>query len=111
MKCNNLNHIDYKYLQGSNDPWFCISCCHEMFPLGTLTNKNFLSMMMVNSSPTTIRNDFDTNNINSTSLVSNRPANISLLFNQFNNFSPDQKNEPGNVVNSNYYDIDLFQTF
>ena len=26
MICNNLNYIDYKYLQGSNDPWFCISC-------------------------------------------------------------------------------------
>ena len=25
MKCNYLNHIThYKYLQGSNDPWFCI---------------------------------------------------------------------------------------
>ena len=53
-KCNNLNHIDYKYLQGSNDLWFCISCCNEIFPFGTLANKNFLSMMMVNSSPTII---------------------------------------------------------
>ena len=35
MKCNNLNHINYKYLQGSNDPWFCISCCNEIFPFGT----------------------------------------------------------------------------
>ena len=26
MKCNKLNHIDYKYLQGSNDPWYCLSC-------------------------------------------------------------------------------------
>ena len=33
-------------------------------------------------------------------------ANLSLLFNQFNNFSPEQKNEPKNVVNSDYYDID-----
>ena len=38
-KCNNLNHIDYKYLQGSSDPWFCISCCNEIFPFGILTNK------------------------------------------------------------------------
>ena len=42
MKCNNLNHIDYKYLPGSKDPWFYISCCNEIFPFGTLANKNFL---------------------------------------------------------------------
>ena len=44
IKCNKLNHIDYKYLQGSNDRWYCISCCDEIFPFGTLTNKNFLSL-------------------------------------------------------------------
>ena len=69
MKCNNLNHVDYKYLQGSNDPWFCNSCCNEIFPFGTLANKNFLSMMVVNSSPTTIKNnDVDATNVNRTSL-------------------------------------------
>ena len=36
MKCNNLNRIDYEYLQGSNDPWFCISCCNEIFPISYL---------------------------------------------------------------------------
>ena len=83
-----MNHTDYKYLQGSNDPWFCISCCNKIFPFGTLANKNFLSMMMVNSSPTTIKNNYvDANNINSTSLVLKLSANLSLLFNQFNNFS------------------------
>ena len=67
--------------------------------------------MMVNSSPTTIKNnDVDATNINSTSLVLKISANLSLLFNQFNNFSPEQTNEPENVVNSNYYDIDQFQT-
>ena len=93
MKHNNLNHIDYKYLQGSNDAWFCISCCNENFPFGTLANKNFLSMMMVNASPTTNKNnDADPTNINSTSLVLKPSANLSLLFNQFNNISPEQKN-------------------
>ena len=70
MKCNSLNHTDYKYLQGSNDPCFCTSCCNEIFPFGTLANKNFLSVMMVNSSPSTIKsNDVDTADINSTSLL------------------------------------------
>ena len=62
---------------------------------------------MVNSSPTTIKNNHvDATNINSTFLVLKPSANLSLLFNQFNNFSAEQKNEPENVVNSNYYDID-----
>ena len=36
--------------------------------------------------------------------------NLSLLFNRFNNFSPEHKDEPENVVNSDYYDIDQIQT-
>ena len=36
-------------------------------------------------------------------------ANLSFLFNRFNNFFPEHKNEPENVVNSNYYDIDQIQ--
>ena len=36
--------------------------------------------------------------------------NLSLLFNQFNNFFPGHKNEHENLVNSNYFDIDQIQT-
>ena len=43
MKCNDLNFIDYKFLQNSNDPWFCISCCSEISPFSTVKNKNFIS--------------------------------------------------------------------
>ena len=42
IKCNKLNLIDYKYLQGSNEPWYCLSCCRKVFPFGTLANKNFI---------------------------------------------------------------------
>ena len=38
-ECNKLNYIDYKYLQEFNDLWYCISCCDEILPFGTLTNK------------------------------------------------------------------------
>ena len=31
LKCNKLNHIDYKYLQGSSDPWFCLYCCISLY--------------------------------------------------------------------------------
>ena len=40
IKCNDLNYIDYKFLQNSNDPWFCISRCSEIFPFNTVKNKN-----------------------------------------------------------------------
>ena len=33
----------------SNDSWYCILCCDEIFPFGTLANKNFLSLL--NSHP------------------------------------------------------------
>ena len=67
-------------------------------------------MMMVNSNPTTFeKNDVDANNSNSTSLIVKPSANLYLLFNRFNNFSPEQKNGPENVVNSDYYDNKQFQ--
>ena len=50
MKCNKLNHIDYKYLQGSNDPWYCLSCCSNIFPFGTQTNKDFISSITTTNS-------------------------------------------------------------
>ena len=55
--------------------------------------------MTVNSTPPTIKsNDVDDNNINTTFLVLEPSSNLSLLLNQFNNFSPEQKNGPENVV-------------
>ena len=57
--------------------------------------------MIENPNSTTIKNnDVDATNNNSTSLV----------FNQFDNFSPEQKHGPENTVNSNYYGTDQFQT-
>lgn len=65
-------------------------------------------MAVINSSRTTVKNS-DANDINSTSLALKPSENLSLLFNQFKNFSPEQKNQLENVVNSKYYDIDQFQ--
>ena len=41
MECD-LIHIDYKYLQGTNNPSFCTSCCNEIFPFGTANKIFFL---------------------------------------------------------------------
>ena len=113
VNCNKLNQIDYKYIQGSNDPWYCISCCDEILPFGTLTNKNFLSM--VKPPPVPDDSDCFTNSsdayISKNSSLSLKPSsNLSLFFNQIINSSPEQKTDPENVVNSNYYDIDQLQT-
>ena len=43
IKCNDLNYNDYKFLQNSNDPWFCISCCSENFPFNTVKITNSVS--------------------------------------------------------------------
>ena len=68
-------------------------------------------MMMLISRPTTIKsNNVVANNIKSTSLVLKPSANLSLLFNPFNYFSTEQENESKNAANSDYYDIDQFQT-
>lgn len=65
-------------------------------------------MAVINSSRTTVKNS-DANDINSNSLALKPSENLSLLFNQFKNFSPKQKNQLENVVNSKYYDIDQFE--
>ena len=42
IKCNNLNYSDYRYLQNSNESWYCIECCSTIFPFNSLSsNKNF----------------------------------------------------------------------
>ena len=46
IKCNDLNYIDYKHLQNSSDPWFCISCCSEIFLFCTV-KKKLLSLISV----------------------------------------------------------------
>ena len=38
------------------------------------------------------------------------PSDLALLYNQFNNTSPEKSNKYANVANSKYYDIDQIQT-
>ena len=41
IKCNDLNFLDLQYLNGNDDPWFCLKCSTELFPFDTLNNKIF----------------------------------------------------------------------
>ena len=56
-----------------------------------------------------LNNYIEISNKNSSVLLK-PPPNLSLLFNQFNNSSPEQQIDPENVVNSRYFDIDLIQS-
>ena len=38
------------------------------------------------------------------------PSDLAVLHNQFNNTSPEKNDDPENVVNAKYYDIDQIQT-
>ena len=103
IKCSKLNHIDYRYLQGSYKPWYCLSCCTEIFPFGTLTNKDFFPSISSSLSQQGTKSD--------ESLLSHKPpSDLALLYNQFNYTSPERNNNPTNVVNYKYYDIDQIQT-
>ena len=44
IKCNNLNYLDYRYLQNCDESWYCIACCSTIFPFNSLSsNKKFLA--------------------------------------------------------------------
>ena len=79
------NHIDYKYLQGSNEPWDCLSCCSKIFPFGKQTNEDFISSI-------TATNLFSQGTIsNKESLLSLKPpSDLVLPYNQFTNTSPEK---------------------
>ena len=104
IKCNHLNYMDYKYLQGCNEPWYCLSCSNTLFPFGNLNNQNFLNFIANNDIITTSK----TNNLNS-SLLLKPPPDLNLLFDQFNNAIPKNHSDPENVIQSKYYDIDELQ--
>ena len=79
MKCNHLNCIDDKYLQGCDEPWYCLPCTNTLFPFSNLNNQSFLTF---NGDNNTVSNE--TKYLNS-SLLLKPPPNLALLFNQFNN--------------------------
>ena len=45
IKCFHLNYIDYKYLQGCNEPCYYLSCTTMLFPFGNLNNQKFLGFI------------------------------------------------------------------
>ena len=88
IKCNNLNYLDYRYLQTCNEPWHCIECCSKIFPFNSLScDKNFLACCTNTDSSMMQWKGQKTAEISS--LVLKPTPNLELLVNQFNNTTPE----------------------
>ena len=93
INCNNLDYMDYKYLGGNVDRWFCLKCNSQLFPFMALDNKKIMQHLL-NSS-----NMKNKNKIKFSKLVLKPPPGLNSLFNQFNNIPQTQDHkDPENVV-------------
>ena len=105
IKCNNLNYLDYKYLQNCNESWYCIESYSSVFPFNPLSsNKDFLASCTNTDSNITQWKDLENDHDRSLSWKSY--SNLELLANQFNNATPENSNDPEKIVSSKYYDTD-----
>ena len=107
FKCSNLNFVDGQVIKNANKSWFCLQCCKNIFAF-TNTN-NYKLSLTVNSSNKQFSYDNDLNST-ITCLVLNPPEKLSNHFNQFNDFSSDQKQNSDNIRNSKYYNTDEIQS-
>ena len=104
IKCNNLNYLDYRYLQNCDESWYCIECCNTIFPFNSLSsNKKFLAWWT--STDNNIIQWKDIENDNSSSLSLKPSSNLELLVKQFNNITPENSNDPEKISSSKYYEI------
>ena len=105
IKCNNLNYLDYRYLQTCNEPWFYIESCSKIFLLNSLScDKNLLARCINTDSSIIQWKGQKTSEISS--LLLKPTSNLELLVNRFNNLTPENNNDTENKSSSKYYDID-----
>ena len=82
IKCNNLNYLDYRYLQNCDESWYYIECCSTIFPFNSLSSKKVMA-------------------------CTNTDSNII----QFSNATPENSNDPEKFSSSKYYDIEEMHKF
>ena len=105
IKCNNLNYLDYKYLQNCDESWYCIECCSTILPSNSLSsNKNFLACCTNTDSNTTQWKDLE--NDHDSSLLLKPSSTLELLVNQFDNPTSENGNNPEKITSPEYYNID-----
>ena len=107
IKCNNLNYLDYRYLQSCDESWYCIECCSSIFPFNSLSsNKNFLTCCTSTDNDSNFIQLKELESDHNSSLLLKPSPNLELLVNQFNNATPEKNNDPEKISSSKYYDID-----
>ena len=74
-----------------------------LFPIGNLNNQKFLGFVNNNN-----YNNNESKN-SCSSMILKPPLDLAILFNQFNNAIPENNNDPENVIQSKYHDIDELQ--
>ena len=105
IKYNNLNYLDYRYLQNCDESWYCIDCCSTIFPFDFLSsNKNFLACCT--NTDSNIPQWKDLENDHDSSLLLKPSPNLELLLYHFNNATPENNDDPEKIASSKYYDID-----
>ena len=104
IKCNNLNYLDYRYLQNSNESWYCIDCCSTIFPFNSISSNRTFLASCTNTDNNSIQ-WIDLHNDHNSSLSLKPSSNLELLVNQFNNATPENTNDPEKVCSFKYYDI------
>ena len=101
IKCSIPDYLDYRYLQNSNESWYCIECCN----VNSLSSmKNFLACCTNSDNNSTHWIYLENDHNSSLSLKSS--SNLDLLVNQFNNATSENSNDPEKVCLSKYYDIE-----
>ena len=82
IKCNNLNYLDYRYLQNCDESWYCIECCSSIFPFNSLSsNKNFLTCCTSTDSDSNFIQLKELESDHNSSLLLKPSPNLELLVN------------------------------
>ena len=98
LKCNDLNYVDGLYLKNLNISGYYRACCADIFQFTNINNYNL--HLSLNNTGKKYCETYQ----KETCLALKPQKNLSDLFNEFNNFSDQNKNQE-NVSNCRYYDL------
>ena len=93
-KCNNLNCLDYRYLQNCDESGYCIECCSTIFLFNLSSNKNFLTCTNTDSNIMQ-RKGLENNHNRWLKPSSNKSVNQG---NKFNSAVPENGNDPDKIA-------------
>ena len=94
IKCNHLNYLDYKYLQGCSEPWRYLFFTTMLFPFDNLNNKKFLDF--INNNDNNVNNNHMNNNNNNNNSSGNNTS--SSNNNNNNNNNNNSNNNKNNII-------------